>query len=255
MSDSILENQGEEISSYSGRQTFRIGIVLSGDLTDETGFLRIISGCDIIVCADGGARHLKRYGIMPDLLVGDFDSINTSERDWLEKAQIPVKQFSAEKDFTDSELAVESSLELLKEILHEQHLEMPLNSNISLCLLAVTGDRPDHVLANQTMAAYLAKRGYNVMMTDGGNWFYLLQGPVKQSFDTSLYEADCTISAIALSEQVKGITYSGLKYPLNNYDLSFGSQRGVSNCLADLINENFEVEISEGTLMLIITKS
>ncbi len=236
-------------------RTYRIGVILSGDILDETGFLKIISGCDYLVCADGGVRHLRPYGILPDLLTGDLDSIKNDDRRWIEQAQVPVNQYSPEKDFTDSELAVESALRLLEAELAEQGLSRPANRSIAICLLAATGDRPDHVLGNQLMAAKLARSQYDVTLSDGRSWFYLMDGPSTKVYDCSAFPEDCAVSAIALSEQVRGITYEGLKYPLDNYDLPLGSQRGISNSLDCAHNGQFKISISSGTLMVIITKA
>jgi thiamine pyrophosphokinase len=235
------------------QKKYRLGIIMGGNILDETGFLRVISGCDIIVCADSGARHLRPYGILPDLLVGDLDSIAEADRSWLEYAQVPVNKFPQEKDFTDAELAVENALDLFTEFLNEQELPRPVNGDISICLLAVTGDRPDHVLGNQMMAAGLARQQYDVMMTDGRSWFYFLDGPTEKTYDISLLEYDSAVSAVALSDQVSGLTYSGLKYPLDKFNLAYGSQRGISNCLADYSEPEFSVTITGGTLLLIIT--
>ena len=82
-----------------------------------------------------------------------------------------------------------------------------------------------------------------------------MDGPSSRSFDTSAYPDDCAVSVVALSEQVRGIAYKGLKYPLDNYDLPFGSQRGISNSFDCGKSGQFEISISSGTLMVIITKA
>ena len=251
--EDIRDNDEQSIEQQA--PTYRIGVILSGDILDETGFLKIISGCDFLVCADGGVRHLRPYGILPDLLTGDLDSIKSDDRRWIEQAQIPVNQYSPEKDFTDSELAVDSALRLLETELVEQGLSRPANRSISICLLAATGSRPDHVLGNQLMAANLARSQFEVMLSDGSSWFYLMNGPESRVYDSSAYPEDCAVSVIALSEQVRGITYKGLKYPLDNYDLPFGSQRGISNSIDCRNAGQFEISISSGTLMVIITKA
>ncbi|NLW11289.1 MAG: thiamine diphosphokinase, partial [Clostridiaceae bacterium] len=197
----------------------------------------------------------RPFGILPDLLTGDLDSIRGEDRSWIEQSQVPVNQYSPEKDFTDSELAVESAFKLLETDLCEKGLHRPANRAITICLLAATGDRPDHVLGNQLMAGRLARSQYDVMLSDGRNWFYLMEGPASRTYDTSAYPEDFTVSVVSLSEQVRGITYRGLKYPLDNYNLNFGSQRGISNSLEYDSASQFEIRIVSGTLMVIITKA
>lgn len=253
--NNMFDMESGDKASLQREKQYRIGIILSGDVVDETIFLRLISSCDYLICADGGVRHLRPYGILPDLLTGDLDSIRNEDRNWIEQAQIPVNQFSPEKDYTDSELAVDNAIKLLETDLMEQGISRPGNRAITLCLLGVTGDRPDHVLGNQMMAGRLAREQYDVMLSDGRSWFYLMEGPAVRIFDASEYPNDLIISVVALSEQVRGITYQGLKYPLINYDLAFGSQRGISNALEFSNKCEFEICIDSGTLMVILTKA
>ena len=87
--------------------------------------------------------------LVPDLLVGDMDSISTEDKAWLASHHVPVQQFPAVKDQTDAELAIRAALTVLPEP-HGAH---------ELLVAGAFGSRPDHVLANQLLAANLASRG------------------------------------------------------------------------------------------------
>ena len=65
---------------------------------------------DRIVCADAGARHARRLGLMPDLVVGDLDSIEADDRDWLVQNGVQVITYPHDKDQTDLELALQHAL-------------------------------------------------------------------------------------------------------------------------------------------------
>ena len=97
-------------------ETYDLAIVLGGSIVDDRVFDEVLAGCRLIVCADGGARHLSRIGRMPDMLVGDMDSIQPDELAKLEAGNVRMRRFSPEKNFTDSELAVEAGLEAASDL-------------------------------------------------------------------------------------------------------------------------------------------
>ncbi|MEZ4681631.1 MAG: hypothetical protein R2932_46205 [Caldilineaceae bacterium] len=57
-----------------------------------------------------------------------------------------------------------------------------------------------------------------------------------------------TISALPLSDTVTGITYTGMRYPLENHTLSLGSTRGISN---EVIAEAATVHVTSGKLLIV----
>ena len=56
---------------------------------------------DFVIAADGGYEHLARESVAPDVLVGDFDSIDSLP--FIEDARIV--RYPVEKDETDMYLA------------------------------------------------------------------------------------------------------------------------------------------------------
>ena len=82
---------------------------------------------DLILAADGGYRHCQAAGLRPDLLLGDLDSLETPPQ------ALPVQTFPAEKDDTDTMLAVKYALAQGCTTVH---------------LYGCTGGRLDHTLAN-----------------------------------------------------------------------------------------------------------
>ena len=61
---------------------------------------------DYIICADGGLEKASNYGIVPDIIIGDFDSVDANVLKQYEN-RVLIEKFPSEKDFTDMELAVE----------------------------------------------------------------------------------------------------------------------------------------------------
>ena len=226
----------------------RCGIVLNGDVRDDEGFLTLIDCCDVLICADGGARHLHRLGIPPDSLIGDLDSVPSDALSWLKAQNVPMYTFPSEKDATDAELAIEYAIQFASTDSASTHCgEHP----IGIWLLAALGGRPDHVLANQLIAAKLAERYSDVLLSDGCTMIYALHGPCDRSIPRP-ESGEALLSAIAVSDVVQNLTYEGLQYPLQNATLKAGTARGVSNRFLPEVHF-CRVTFEQGTLLLIIT--
>lgn len=84
---------------------------------------------------DRGAWRLLKHGIIPDIAVGDFDSLSDDERSELMENVVDVVRVPPEKDLTDTELAFKIALERFPQAEKYQ-------------LIGGTGGRLDHLLAN-----------------------------------------------------------------------------------------------------------
>lgn len=208
----------------------RASVVLSGQILDDTVAMAYLDSSAIVICADGGARHCRRLGVVPDLLVGDLDSIEPDDLAWIEQQQVPIHRFPAVKDQTDSELAIAVALERLDQI----QLHGPAAGPHDVVLLASLGGRPDHVLANQLLAVRLASSGHTLRLSDGHSHLIALAGRTAVGLQLSRLPASSAartwaVSVIPISDQVVGLSYTGLQYPLDQATLELGSCQGVSN--------------------------
>jgi thiamine pyrophosphokinase len=216
-------------------------VILSGEIRDDDAARTMLARSDRVVCADGGAKHLHRLNFRPDLLVGDLDSISPVDRAWLDNLAVPVREYPAVKDETDAELAILAAMEDLPEP-RGQH---------ELIVLAALGSRPDHVLANQLLAARLAIQGWQLILTDGESMIYTLTGGQTLTLDLPVDQANpMAVSAIPVTGLVAGLTYSGLTYPLNDATLEFGSTRGVSNRVKKC---PVTIQLQSGVLLIVVT--
>ncbi len=207
----------------------RAVIFVNGIVADYERLAHWLAPDDFLICADGGTRHALMLGLTPHLIVGDVDSVEPADLARLEAAGTRVRRYPPEKDQTDLELALEAALEAgAQEVL----------------LLGALGGRLDQTLANLLIlaqrdwpAAVRIAEGNQVaqMMHDGDT--LELDGPVGS-----------IVSAIPLSSEVTGISYTGLQYPLTNGVLRFGSTRGVSNVLAET---PAAIRIERGNLLVI----
>ena len=191
-------------------------IALNGLIRNDAVCKRIARHCDRILCADGGGNHLRRLGIVPDLLVGDMDSIDAEALAWMEERGAAIRRVPAVKDFTDSEMAVDAVLD-----------EEPLPDEV--WMIGALGDRLDHVLANIGLGDRLARRGVRVWMTDGAGYVLPVCGSDTMELDIGELGIDRPAMSLVAVETMTGITLSGFRYPLNEAVLEPGSTLGVSN--------------------------
>jgi thiamine pyrophosphokinase len=183
-------------------------ILLGGDLVRTPLLERQIEGTRIIA-ADAGIGHAAMLGLMPELWVGDFDSVPPDLPASL--ASVPRQTFPPEKDKTDGELAIAAALEL---------------GATSLILAgAFGGARADHAFLHLALAVRLAEAGTAVLLTSGAQeGMPLLCGnPVEFGY------ADGTLFSVLGFSDLSGLTVEGAKWPLNNVEVAFGSSLTLSN--------------------------
>jgi thiamine pyrophosphokinase len=203
----------------------RFTILLGGDLVHTPLLDAQVAGSRVIA-ADVGIRHASMLGIMPELWVGDFDSVPKG----LENAyaQVPREIFPAEKDKTDGELAIEMALK---------------RGATALVLVgAFGGPRADHAFLHLAVAMKLAEGGIPVLLTGGAQEGHPLL-PGKASFD---YE-DGTLFSIVGFTALSGLTLTGVKWPLHAVEVAFGSSRTISN----EVKGKLCAELKRGRAMLI----
>lgn len=188
------------------------GLTLTGaDLSD--GFL---------IAADGGYDRLKQWGISPHLAVGDFDSLGRVP-EGVEVVQHPVM-----KDDTDMMLAVQEGLK---------------RGCTRFLLYGGLGGRLDHTLANLHILACLAERGCPAFLLGEDT----AVTAVHSGTLTFAPEYAGTLSLFAWGGAAKGVTLTGLLYPLENATLTPDRPLGVSN---EFLGRTARVSVADGTLIV-----
>ncbi|MCP4023830.1 MAG: thiamine diphosphokinase [Desulfobacteraceae bacterium] len=206
-------------------------IIANGSLGPKDVFKKIVSRAQLIVCADGGGRHLKDMGIFPDVLIGDFDSLCASDKAFFEKKNIPFIPFNPKKDQTDTDLAISWALE---------------NGASDITLIAATGTRLDHTLCNIFLLKRLVDGKIPCRIIDAHNEIYLLTDQLTISG-----KPGDLLSIIPVSKKVCGVTIEGLEYPLSDADIEMGSSLGTSNCF---LKDTAVISIKKGVLLVIKSK-
>jgi thiamine pyrophosphokinase len=207
----------------------RAVVFVNGVVADYGSLARRLRPDDYLIGADGGTRHLLALGLTPHAVVGDLDSLDANTVAALERMEVEIDRFPVAKDQTDLELAIERGLAAgAGEIL----------------LLGALGGRLDQTLANLLI---LAQRLWPVplRLAEGDEVAQVLRGGEQIVLEAPV---GSTVSAIPLSPLVKGITYTGLEYPLQDATLALGSTRGVSNVMAAT---PATLTIREGVLLVV----
>ena len=89
----------------------RIIIFVNGELPDLEAARALLKEDDYLIAADGGANHLMKMDILPDVLIGDLDSVDEDTLFELTSADIKIEQYPEDKDETDLELALRYAIE------------------------------------------------------------------------------------------------------------------------------------------------
>lgn len=206
-------------------------ILFANGEVESYGFLeKLITDTDYLVAVDGGLRHLEALGFLPDMLIGDLDSVTPAQLQRLSGGKMEIIRFPIEKDETDLELAL---LEVMKCGADE------------IAIIGGLGGRIDQTLANVFLMLLPDLTGKNVyMLTQNEKVFVIQEQKAIRGAEGDL------ISLIPLNGDANGVTTIGLKYPLTNETLKFERSRGISN---RMLSDQAEVKVEEGVLLCVHT--
>ena len=177
---------------------------------------------DFVIAADGGLVHTEKLGVIPDEILGDFDSLGFTP----EGGNV----FPVEKDDTDAMLAVRRGLDL-------GYREFVLYGSLD-------GPRLDHTVANFQTLQFLADRGA-VGYLAGCRELVTVVRNGSISFPTGL---EGTISVFCMGRDAEGVTLEGLYYPLSNGTLTSGFPLGVSN---HFTGAAASISVKKGSLLVL----
>lgn len=180
---------------------------------------------DLIIAADAGYKYLFEAGMIPDIIIGDFDSSGV----------IPdgenVIKLNPVKDITDMNAAVGVALE---------------KGYSSFVFYGALGGRIDHSLANIQLVAKLSQDGMTAEIRDGSTTVTAVTNG-RIHFDSS---QKGYVSLFSHSDRCEGVCIRGLKYNLENAVLENSFALGVSNEFTD---SDSEIVVEKGTAIIICT--
>ena len=192
-----------------------IDLGFAGDFLKDRRFNKVIA-------VDAGLEAVKALGILPDVIVGDFDTVKPEVlSEFRQMEHIIWEVHQPEKDETDTELALNRAM---------------ASGCGEIAVLGATGGRLDHMLGNIHLLYPCLQKGIFAYLLDEG----------KDFFEETLWGK--YVSFLPLSQEVKGITLTGFKYPLYEKDIEIGTSLCISN---ELIEEEARIDFREGVLICV----
>ena len=206
-------------------------IFLNGEYKYSQKFMdRLISKDVICFCADGGANFAFQYGKVPEMIIGDLDSIEKKVLEYYKSKNVLIKKFPKDKDFTDFEL-------ILKEI---NKISENKNFVEKIFVVGGLGKRIDMTLSNLfTMEKYKNL----VFLQENEEIFYAEKSFVLKN------KKECEFSIIPISEKVEKLTLKGFKFETDKIDVKRENSRLVSNVI---LENEASVEFENGKLIIIL---
>lgn len=207
----------------------RAVIVSGGSLNDISLIKRYMTSDSRLIACDSGLNHVYRAGLKPDIILGDFDSVEPEILEYFKNMGIDITTYPVKKDSTDTELGIFAAEKLGAD---------------DIIILAGSGTRLDHTIANIQILLPLSQRGIRARLIDEHNIVELVTDRLAIINKKGSY-----ISLLPLTEKVYGICSQGLEYSLDNRDIEVGTSLTVSNVIT---SENAYVSVREGVLISII---
>ena len=180
---------------------------------------------DFILAADGGLTHVEKLGLVPNGILGDFDSLG-----YVPKGSTV---FPVEKDDTDAMLAVRKGLEL-------GYREFVLYGSLD-------GPRLDHTVANFQTLQFLADHNATGWLV-GRDYLVTVIKNGTLSFSA---EATGILSVFCMGRDAAGVTIEGLQYPLRDGVLTAGFPLGVSN---HFVGQPAKISVADGSLLVLFDR-
>lgn len=178
---------------------------------------------NFLIAADGGFAYAQKQGIIPNLVVGDFDSLSEPPSG---AVTVVLPQ---EKDDTDMVAALREGWSRGYRIFH---------------IYGGTGGRLDHTLANIQCVADLAHRGGRGYLFDRDT----VITAIKDSRIAFSAGAKGTVSVFCHSDTAAGVFEEGLKYRLDDATLHNTYPVGISN---EFTGVPSRISVQSGTLIII----
>jgi thiamine pyrophosphokinase len=202
-------------------------ILAGGELSLRPVVEDLAKSADYIVAADSGLQHAVTLQVKPDVIVGDFDSVDSEIL--RQFPDVPKKSYSRHKDLLDLEIALGVVLE---------------RGATHIAVLGAVGGRFDQSLASLFIATRFRREGI-IMSLHGAQDIYLLLAPESRRY--TLPEGQ-RFSLLSLSSK-SVITLTNAAYPLNEFALEYGVGLGVSN---EVKASPLTVNVHEGLAVLVL---
>ncbi|MFA9430890.1 thiamine diphosphokinase [Egicoccus sp. AB-alg2] len=181
-----------------------------------------------VIAADSGLHLAHEFGLPVHLVVGDLDSVRPERLAAARAAGVPVHQHPVDKDETDLAIALDAATRF---------------APARVTLLGGHGGRLDHLLGNALVLAAEAYRELTLTALVASATITVVRGERELRGQPGDY-----VSLLPAHGPARGITTSGLRFPLSDEDLPAGSTRGISN---QFLSDRATVRLTDGVLLAV----
>lgn len=206
----------------------KIVLFANGELPEPDNIAKWINKEDFLIAVDGGLHHIANLGLIPNLIIGDLDSVEEEELDRFRNQNVQIEKYPVDKDQNDLELAIQVAVEMKPE---------------TIWIAAALGNRIDQTLANIFLLTRDDLVDIDAHLVDGFRDVFIIR---KEAVITGIEGQ--LVSLIPILGPVKGIFTEGLKYPLDNEILYPDKTRGISNRLSSV---TAKIRVEDGVLLCI----
>ena len=227
-----------------------IAIVAASDF-NEAHFMNSLKGGMFasIIAADAGYRHLDTRAIVPNIVIGDFDSLgyvpkedkqaSVQLKEDVDKGNIQnmhVMQYPQDKDKTDLELAIDEALNMKPQI---------------LMIYGALGKRMDQSLSSIQMLSHIADHRVGVFCVGDKESCVVVNGPSEFGLGIPQVEGiDKTLSVFSLTDVSLIEASQGLKWPYTNTALTNSMSLGISN---EITANPMKIKVKMGKILLVFS--
>lgn len=217
----------------------RIVIIANGELPDLDAARALLQTDDYLIAADGGANYLLKMGILPEIVIGDLDSVDEDTLFELTSAEVNIEQYSEDKEETDIELALRYAVELQPS---------------AILIIGALGGRLDQTLANLSILTDPTLPGFDIRLDDGVEEAFFCRAAAGKGGQAEVQgRSGDTVSLIPWhGGPVEGVATEGLQWPLYGETLYPEKSRGISNVM---LNEVASVSTQSGLLLIVHRRS
>jgi thiamine pyrophosphokinase len=222
-----------DLGNASGGSVSQFVVVIGGSPPDPRVVARLPDD-RAVIAADSGLDYCGALGLMPDLVVGDFDSVSADALAAAAAAGIPIERHPVAKDATDTEIALDAAR---------------ARGATAITVVAGGGDRLDHLLSFLLLLAHPSLAAIKVEAWVGDAHVDALQGPSRVDLDGP---GGAIVTLLPVHGPAVGVTTHDLRYPLRAETLHPGTSRGVSN---ELQGRPAAVSLEHGALLVIVPRA
>ena len=184
-------------------------IFANGLLPDMEAARKLVQAGDMLYAADGGTQHILRLGLLPDLVVGDLDSLKEEDLERIKAAGVRIVRHPQDKDLTDLELTLNYAL---------------AEGHQSLVIVAALGGRLDMILSNLSLLTRPDLVEKDIKLDDGVEQAFFVRDEAHISG-----KVGDIVSLLPWGGGVEQVTTTGLRWELNNEDLYPYETLSISN--------------------------